>query len=166
MSTVGFPPGPYRLEITQLVDKNDTVLQTAYLTSFIVGALKGFVPSELRVEHAIYMAIGDLTSQRLGAGQDPPAGFKYVELVKVANRQTNESSKLAFDVQGNAISLPEKDITDLTQRQLKKYGRLSESLYEVMSGLKGTDTVTVHVWPFIEFDLHAYDKPTTGVISE
>lgn len=109
----------------------------------------------------MHLAIDELSSQRLPPGASAPAGSTYLEILKTTNRQTNQISSLAFDAQGQAVAA-DKVFGALAQRRDQKFGRLSEVLYNKIATLKGTDQVGIDVWPIIDFDIHAYEKPIKG----
>lgn len=129
--------------------------------TFTISALKGTIPSELRAEHVVYLAVGELSTQRLAPGAAAPQGTTYLEIVKTTNRQTDEPRRLGFDAQGNAVD-SDKELSKLQDRRFQKFGRLSETLFNKISSLKDIDTVDIQVWPVIDFDLQAYKKPEQG----
>ena len=142
-------------------DKDGQVLTESGEVIFVVGALKGTVPSDLRAVHVVYLAVGDLVSQRLAPGAAAPSGTTYIEIIKAVNRQTEVQQRLAFDAQGSAVD-PDKELNALEQRRFQKFGKLSETLFNQIATMNGTDNVNVYVWPTINFDLQNYDKPTDG----
>ena len=133
--------------------------------TFIVGALKGNVSAELVIEHVVHLAIGDLKSARLAPGSDAPAGTTYHEVVKAADRKSGRSQRLGFNAKGQPVE-PDKELFELEDRRFAKFGRLSETLYNKLETLQGNENVDIWVFPFIEFDLFGYEKPTDREITE
>ena len=120
--------------------------------------------SELSIHQANYLAIGDLTLERLAAGAAAPLNTTYLEIIKAVNRSTNEQQSLSFDKDGKAVD-GDKQLIALQQRRYEKYGRLTPALYDRLQGKSDNDKLNVHVWPVIDFDIFNYDKPTNGEIT-
>ena len=87
-----------------------------------------------------------------------------MELAKVFNHQTGESRTVAFDANGSPVD-PQAEIAGLKKRRQAKYGRLTPTLFNVIAGLKDTDSVPIGVFPVIDFDLNAYEKPKGGKLT-
>lgn len=165
LATSHLEPGTYRLQIQELYDARKEKLVDHQVTSFRIGALKGKVTSELRVEHATYVALGDLELKRLLPTENPPEGFKYVEFVKAVERKSNRPVALTFDESGNSID-GNSLLADLQRRQHAKYGCLDKVLFQHISSIKPSDQVDVVVWPQLKIDLTGYEKPNSGEIRE
>ena len=98
--TKDLKPGIYEVNIDHLADFDNKLLTEKATTNFIVGALRGTVPKGSAVIHAVQLAVGDLTSERLTPGSNPPRGTTYVEICKVIDRRTHEIQVLAFGANG------------------------------------------------------------------
>ena len=106
LTTSDLPPGGYELLIGGLRDTDGEQLAEPHTVAFTVGALTGDVPSALRVEHAVQLAIGELDVTRLRPESAPPAEG-YFEVVKAVDRKTGEPVELAFDATGQRVDAAE-----------------------------------------------------------
>ena len=162
--TAGWPPGPYRVTVQLLNDAENKRLTELAQIDVSVGSLKGSVAPELVVLHAVHLAVGELDSQRLKPGDKAPAGTTYLEIVKAYDPNKGTSQTLAFDDQGQSVD-SEKLITQLKERRVAKFGRLSEPLFNRIATMKDTDTIGIYIGPVVQFDLTSYEKPVQELIS-
>ena len=157
--TDNLEPGAYELVVGELRDTNGGVLGKNEHQPFVIGALRGSVPFDIRVEHAVLLSIGETSTTRLTPGQDIEHGVKYLEIVKGTHRKDLTNHVLAFDKVGQ-IADGNKILTQIEQRRFKKFGRLHESLYNHLASVKDDDSVDIFIYPQIDTDLFDYDKPT------
>ena len=156
--TDGLAPGTYRVIVGELLDARGAAVAEPVTVSFIVGALRGEVPADHRVEHAVHLAVGEVSVDRLSPGDAHPEGTRYVEMVKSVHRQTGEPREWAFDEHGKPVDAASV-LSDLARRRGTKYGRLHEVLYDRLETATAGDRIDVVVWPRLDHDVTDYPKP-------
>lgn len=156
--TDGLPPGAYELAIDELLGAKGERLAEPVLVPFVVSAMVGSVPAELRVEHVVHLAVGEVDVARLRPGERAPEGTQYVELVKAAHREKGDVSSLAFGADGEQLNVDEL-LTAVTKRRVERFGRADETLWRHLETVADDDLVDVVVWPLLEDDGRLPDKP-------
>lgn len=156
--TADLSPGAYELAVGELLDTAGERLTEPLLVPFVVGALRADVPAELRVEHAVHLSVGELGVTRLSPGERADGDGDYVEVVKAVHRDTGEPVDLAFDEHGERVDA-EEVLRQVERRRAERFGRVHETLWEHLASVKDDERVPVVVWPRIEGDLTAYEKP-------
>ncbi len=164
IDTTGLDAGDFTLVIDELLD--DTGNRFAPLVApFAIDDLRGKVAAELRVEHVVRLAVGELDVTRLGRGDKAPSGSTWVEVAKAVDRTSGEPIELAFDARGRRVETSQL-FEELAKRRLEKFGKLHESLYTQIERMKANDTIDVVFWPVIDPETTSYDKPAKGMIDE
>ncbi|GFF50148.1 hypothetical protein IFM51744_07262, partial [Aspergillus udagawae] len=74
----------------------------------------------------------------------------------------NTPLQLSYDAKGQPIDGPSV-LEETRQNWIAKFGRIHPTLFGLMDGAPGETTFDVGIWPLIERDLTAYDKPKDGV---
>ena len=156
--TEGLDPGGYELVVGELRDSAGGLLGKNLHKPFIVGAFRGAVPSELKVDHVVSLSIGETSTTRLNPGDNVKDGFGYLEMIKATHRENLRTHELAFDENGIEVD-GNKILAEVQSRHFKKFGRLHESLHKHLSLRKDTDNIDVFVYPQINKDLFDYAKP-------
>ncbi len=156
--------GNYMLVVDELIDEAGERF-APLAVPFVIDRVRGKVPEELRVEHVVRLAIGELDVQRVGTDDKVPTGSRWVEVVKVADRTTGAANEIAFDARGRRVDAGEL-LDELAKRRAEKFGKLHETLYHHIESMKASDTVDVVLWPPIDRHLTGYDKPAKGAIKE
>lgn len=157
VSTDTLDPGMYELVVDELLDTSGRRLAEPHAVPFIVGALTGSVPRELRVEHVVHLSVAELGVTRLAPGQRPTDGGRYVEMVKAVHRETSEVADLAFDESGERVD-GDLLLDEVTQRRIERFGAVHETLWHHIDKRGDDERVDVVVWPRLD-DLTGYDKP-------
>lgn len=165
VSTEALAPGSYELAVGELLDAKGGRLSEPFAVPFVVGALVGQVPAQLRVEHVVHLAVGELDVQRLVPGAMPQDSARYLELVKAVHREKGEPVSLAFDERGEQVDAAEI-LEQVQQRRFARFGRLHETLWAHLERTADDEVVDVVVWPQLEGDLTGYDKPTDRRLEE
>jgi hypothetical protein len=98
--TANLSPASYRISVSKVLEVNGLPLIDSAEVSFVVGPLKGTIPIGLHAVHAVYLAIGDVSTTRLRPVERAPQGTTYVEIVKTVNVETWKSVEHAFDSEG------------------------------------------------------------------
>ena len=156
--------GDFMLVVDELIDEQGERF-APLAVPFVIDRLRGKVSDELRVEHVVRLAIGELDVQRLGADDKAPTGTRWVEVVKAADRTSGAATEIAFDARGRRVDASDL-FDDVAKRRLEKFGKLHETLYDHIESMKASDTVDVVLWPPIDRHLTGYDKPAKGAIGE
>ena len=154
--TAGLPAGAYELTIEELLDAKGRLLADRLVVPFLVIPLAGEVPSELRVEHAVRLAVGELEVERIAPDGRPPSG--YVDVVKAVGRKDGEAHELAFDETGARVNLAEL-IAGVSRRRFERFGRLHETLWRRLEGATEDERVEIVVWPALAVPPAPYEKP-------
>ncbi len=158
IGTDGLPPGAYELAVDELLGAKGERLAEPVLVPFVVAAMVGSVPAELRVEHVVHLAVGDLDVARLRPGEKAPEGTQYVELVKAVHREKGDVSSLAFGADGELLDADEL-LTGVAKRRFERFGRVHETLWRHLETVTDDEMVDVVVWPPIADDAELPDKP-------
>jgi hypothetical protein len=165
VTTDGLEPGGYELTVGEMLDGKGTPVAEPVTVPFVVGALRGRVPTGFRVEQAVHLAVGELGVDRLAPGTDTTDGGRYLELVKAVHRDTGERVELAFDEDGRSVDAA-AILDDLGRRRTELFGRMHETLWDHLRAAKESDRVDVVIWPRINHDLSGYQKPTDRPMTE
>jgi len=162
--TDNLSPATYQVSVGKLLDSQGNPLTEPTVVPVVVGGLRGSIPSGFRAEHAVHVAVGDLIVTRLRPGESKPDGTEYVELVKAVNKKTGEHVTLSFDGQGNQLDDGPGLLAKVQRRRTAKFGRVHESLWNILEQSADTDIVNVVVWPKIKGSPITYKKPNDRVI--
>ncbi len=165
VATDGLEPGAYELAVGELIDAKGARLTDPVTVPFVVGALVGSVPPELRVEHALHLSVGELSVTRLAPGAKAADDEQYLELVKAVHREKGEPAVLAFGRDGERVDADEV-LTGVEKRRLDRFGRMHETLWRHLETLTDDERVDVVIWPVVEGDQGDYDKPTDRRVEE
>jgi len=161
-STENLSPASYKVSVGKLLDTGGQLLTEPTATSVIVGSLRGTIPNGFRAIHAVYLAIGDISTTRLCSGDPAPDGTTYVEIVKAVNVETRKSVDFAFDAEGNQVDGPGL-LAEVDARRLAKFGHIDETLWNQLQESADTDIVDIVVWPNLQpID---YEKPNDRMIT-
>ncbi|MFC7721075.1 hypothetical protein [Nonomuraea recticatena] len=145
ISTEGLDVGGYEIVVEQLCDAEGRILVDRQVVPFVITVLAGSIPAGSRVEHAVHLRVGELQVTRCAPATRDGEG-QYIEVVKVADRETQELTILGFDEQGQQIDF--RSVLDgVEQRRFAKYGRIHETLWHHMEDLPPDEQVSVIVWP-------------------
>jgi hypothetical protein len=158
-------PGAYELAVGEMLDGKGAPVAEPITVPFIIGALRGRIPAEYRVEQAVHLAVGELDLSRLTPGEASPDGTRYLEMVKAVHRETGERVELAFDDRGEPVDAA-SILDQVGKRRTEVFGRMHETLWQHLRTAKETDRVDVVVWPRLDHDLTDYDKPTDRRMEE
>ena len=159
IATRDLPPGPYELTVDELLDARGGRLTGRLVVPFLLAALAGEVPDELRVEHGVRLVVGELSVERHALHEPPPPA--YVNVVKAVGRKDGAPVELAFDERGARVDADEL-LAGVAKRRFERYGRLHETLWERVAGADDDERFEIAVWPRIELPPAPYDKPTEG----
>ncbi len=159
VSTKDLAPGAYELHVGELLDTKGGRVADPTTLPFVVGALVGRVPDELRVEHVVHLAVGELAVRRLSPGDKPVDGERYVEILKAVHREKGEAVDLAFDEGGERVDA-EALLDEVHRRRAERLGVVHETLWHHLERVGDDERVDVVAWPRLEGDLTGYDKPT------
>jgi hypothetical protein len=132
--------------IGELLDTNSTRLCRFVVRPLIIRRAPLQVAQNLRIEHAVILAIGELSITGLAPGEAKPQGTTLVERLKAVDVDTEKPVDLAFGEKGepaNPNQLPEA----LHKRRFEKFGRIHETLWKRIEGRPSSDEVNVIVWP-------------------
>jgi hypothetical protein len=165
LDTSDLPAGPYELGVGELLDTKGGRVSEPGSFPFVVGAFAGRVPDELRVEHVVHLAVGELSVRRLAPGEKAADGERYVEAVKAVHRETGEAVDLAHDERGERVDAEEL-LLEVQRRRAERFGAVHETLWHHLDRLGDDERVDVVVWPRLEGDLTDYDKPTDRRLEE
>jgi hypothetical protein len=89
--------------------------------------------------------------------------MRYVELLRAIQIDDNNTPlQLSYDAKGQPVDGPSV-LEETRQNRIAKFGRIHPTLFGLMDGAPGESTFDVGIWPLIERDLTAYDKPKDGV---
>lgn len=165
VSTRDIGTGNFLLHVHQLLDIEGRELVNHTVLPVGIVALTGSVPSDLRVEHATRLTLGDTTLGRLDVADQAPINTSYVEFVKAVPRGGSKPVELAFNEKGEQVD-GRKALAELRRRRYNKLGKLNEPLFNHLSGANDDDQVDVAVWPQLKVDLTGYEKPSEGEIKE
>ncbi|KQX63632.1 S8 family serine peptidase [Angustibacter sp. Root456] len=165
VDTSDLAPGAYELCVGELLDTKGGRVSEARTFPFVVSAFAGRVPQELRVEHVVHLGVGELSVRRLAAGERPADGERYVEVVKAVHRESGEAVDLAHDERGERVDA-DALLQEVQQRRAERFGAVHETLWQRLERLRDDDRVDVVVWPRLDDDLTAYDKPTDRRLEE
>jgi hypothetical protein len=156
-------PGAYVLSVDGLLDTKGTALGST-TAPFTITSFTGKIDERLRVEHVVRLAVGELDTERLGPNDLVPLGTDYLEVVKAVDRESGAAVDLAFDAKGTPVDADEI-FRSVGARRYDKYGKLHQTLYRHLEDLGPDDMVDVVVWPVIDRDVFAYEKPSKGEIT-
>ena len=156
--TEGLDPGAYELVVGELRDTTGCLLGKDLHKPFTVGAFRGAVPSDLKVDHVVLLSIGETSTTRLYPGDNGKDGVGYLEVIKATHRKNLTTQELAFDENGTEVD-GNKVLEEVQSRHFKKFGRLHESLHKHLSIRKDADNIDVFVYPQVNEDLFDYAKP-------
>jgi hypothetical protein len=159
VATDSLPPGAYELRVGELLDTKGGRVAEPTTATFVVGALRAQLPQEVRVEHAVHLAVGELTVRRLEPGEKPTDGERYLEVVKAVHRDAGEPIDLAFDERGDRVDA-EQVLLEVERRRAERFGAVHETLWEHLDRTADDERVDVIVWPRLEGDLTGYEKPS------
>jgi hypothetical protein len=165
LSTKGLGPGSFILRVGEVLDTHGKLISTPSIIPVTIGALAGRVSPDLRIEHAVHLAVGETLLRRLRPGERLPEGHKYIELVKAVHRESGSPVNIAFDERGEKID-GDEEIAKVGRARLKKFGKIHENLFYQLHGAPDDKRVDVVVWPRIDIDLTGYAKPTNAEIKE
>lgn len=159
IATDGLPPGAYELAIGELLDTKGGRIAEPVTVGFIVGALVGAVPPQLRIDHAVHLSIGELGVTRLEPGATAADDEQYVELVKAVHRENGAAVDLAFGADGVEV-----DATDLLaavdKRRSDRFGSMHETLWRHLETVPDDAKVDVVIWPRMQDDPTDFEKPS------
>ena len=157
--TKGLDPGAYELVVGELRDIAGDLLGKDLHKPFIVGAFRGAVSSDLKIDHVVLLSVGETSTTRLHPGYNVKDGEEYLEIIKATHRENLTTQELAFDENGTEVD-GDKILAEVQSRHFKKFGRLHESLHKHLSLRKDADNIDVFVYPQVNEDLFNYAKPT------
>jgi len=158
--TDNLSPACYHISISKPPGIDGQPLIEPTVVSFVVGGLRGTIPKGFRALHAVYLAVGDVSTTRLLPGELASDGTTYVEIVKAINVETWKLAHLAFDAQGN--DGPEL-LGKIHERRFAKFGFVDEVLWNHLEEAADADPVHVVVWPKIK--VTNYEKPNDHFIT-
>jgi Subtilase family len=165
ISTADLASGIYRLRIGSLIDTNSQSLnEYPFIKSFLVQEVRGHVSNDFRILHMVRLAIGQLSSTRLKAGQELPAGTKYLEILRVAHRQTNATRQIAFDTHGKEVDA-DKILSDLDKRRFNKFGHINQRLWKELENADSEELFEISIWPIFDHPYTDYDKTNIAQLS-
>jgi hypothetical protein len=130
----------------------------------IIWAAPPQVAQNLRIKHAVILAIGELSITGLAPGEAKPQGTTLVERLKAVDVDTEKPVDLAFGEKGEPVNpnqLPEA----LHKRRFQKFGRIHETLWKRIEGRPFSEEVNVIMRLCIAKDIPRYDKeaPKEGI---
>jgi hypothetical protein len=156
LEDTGAAAGAFTLEVGELLGTRGQRLGGPLRLPFAVFPSAGKVRSELRVEHAARLVVGELEVTRLAPGQAGEGG--HVDVMKAVHRRTGAMSEIAFDERGKAVDL-RKRLAELERRRLARYGKLHPTLFERLERAKHNERFAVVLWPPIVLPPAPYEKP-------
>lgn len=148
--------GACELIVSELLGTKGEKLVDRFRLPFSVVPISGKVPAELRVEHAVRLFIDELHVERLTPGQETRAG--QIDALKAVHRTSGAPVELAFDERGDRVDIA-KRLAQLAKRRADKYGRIHETLFQLIEQAKEGDRVAIVVWPRLELPAAPYEKP-------
>ena len=143
------------LTLKELLSAKGERLVDQFTLPFVVTAVSGKVPPELRIEHTARLFFGEMSVERLAPGQLTRGG--HVDAIKAVSRKDGTPFELAFDDRGERVDLAAK-YAELNKRRDAKFGRLHETLFEKIANAKDGDKIPVIVWPRIQLPPAPYEK--------
>jgi len=140
------PEGPHTLTISELVSKRGKRISDAVEIPFIVADSNAIVRSNLKVESIVRLRVNRVETERLPLGARPDG--KYVEVMKVVDRNNGKSNELAFDERGNRVDHHEL-FAKLENSRRAKYGKLHPTLHEAVSR-NSNRRIPVAIWVAVD----------------
>lgn len=157
VETEGLSPGATRLTISELLGAKGEKLVEHHILPFSILPISGKVPADLRIEHAVRVAIQDLDIVRLRPGEVGQGG--HVDVVKAVQRKDGAPVELAFDERGERVDYGER-LAELAARRNARYGRIHETLFHHLETTKDPGRVPIIVWPKLDLPAAPYEKPS------
>jgi hypothetical protein len=144
------------LAVTELLGSKGERLVDRFRLPFSVVPISGKIPEDFRVEHAARLALGELGTKRLAPGETAEVG--HVDVVKAVHRSKGTPVELAFDERGERVDFPAR-LAEIQRRRAEKFGRLHETLFELLEKSKDGDRIPVLIWPRLDFAAAPFEKP-------
>jgi hypothetical protein len=163
VSTADLEPGPYELDIRELLGSRGERLVDRRAIPFAIVPISGDLPAGSRVEHAVRIVVGDLAVERLAPGGRSDRG--HVDVVKAVDRDSGEAKELAFDQDGSKVDVGEL-LEGVAKRRWEKFGRVHEDLWARIDRLGDRDRIDVVIWPRIDLPPAPFEKPSDGRLHE
>lgn len=136
-------PGGYTLTVRELYTSAGERVEARLGVPFVVVESKAEIPDSRRIESFARLRLKPSGARKLPLGI--PADGEYVDLLKVTDRKSGAPEQLAFNPQGEPLDFDEIRARTLQER-MKEYGKLHESLYEHLEGVKESERVEVAIW--------------------
>ena len=149
-------PGAHTFTVGELVTKRGKRISDSMEIPFMVADSNAKVRSNLRVQSMVRLRVNGVATERLPL--DEPASGKYVEVMKVIDRNTGKPMELAFDERGNRVD-HEQLFAKLENSRRRKYGKLHPTLYAQLER-SGNRRVPVAIWVAVD------DEPRPGEARE
>lgn len=157
IATGRLEPGGYELVVSELLGTRGERLVDRLVVPFSIVPISGHVPPDVRVEHAVRLAIGELDVERLAPGQRSEAG--HVDVVKAVGRKDGEPVELAFDQDGATVDIHAL-LHGVSRARFRKFGRLDEALWTRIEAARDDQPVDIVIWPRLDLPPAPYVKPS------
>jgi Subtilase family. len=157
IATGRLEPGGYELVVSELLGTRGERLVDRLVVPFSIVPISGRVPPDVRVEHAVRLAIGELDVERLAPGQRSEAG--HVDVVKAVGRKDGEPVELAFDQDGATVDIHAL-LHGVSRARFRKFGRLDEALWTRIEAARDDQPVDIVIWPRLDLSPAPYVKPS------
>jgi hypothetical protein len=140
------PEGAHTLTISELVSQRGKHVSGRMEIPFVVADSRAKVRSSQRVETIVRLRVNRVDTERLPIDGRPDG--KYVEVMKVVDRNSGKPAELAFDERGKPVD-HDALFARLERNRKATYGKLHPALYEQVAR-SGNRRVPVAIWVTVD----------------